>query len=115
MAWLAGWTYRKEITIQHAHVDGNLTDFPVYVPIVADGDIGGHVFDDVNGFDIRFTLSDGQTLLKYEREYFNVAAGDATAYYWVKVPSILALSGAVIYIYYNDGDGTVDGEDAENV
>lgn len=114
MAFLAGWTYRKAITIQHTNVDSNLVDFPVYIKIDADGDIGGNVSDTTNGYDIRFTEDDGETLLKYEREYFNIDTGDCTAHYWVKVPSILAASGAIIYIYYNDGDGTIDGEDAAN-
>ena len=108
MAFLSGWNYRKSITIQHANVSGNLTDFPVYIFIDGDSDIGGNISDSTNGFDIRFTESDGETLLKYERMFFEVDTGDCNAHYWVKVTSILAVSGAVIYIYYNDGD-MVDG------
>lgn len=115
MGWLSGWNYRKKITIKQTNVDSNLSDFPLYVDITDDGDIGAHISDPVNGYDIRFTQSDGTTLLKYEREYFDVAASIATGHFWVKVPSILAASGAEIYIYYNDGDGTIDGEDAPNV
>lgn len=81
--------------------------------ITADGDIGGNVSDTTNGYDIRFTSDDEVTLLKYEREYFNVTTGTATGHYWVKCAP-LAASTTDIYIYYNDGDGSVDGEDAAN-
>jgi len=116
--WLSGWNYRKKITIQSANVDANLSDFPVYVDITADSDIGGHVQDTTNGYDIRFTDANGTTLLKYEREYFNVTTGVATGHYWVKVPNVYASPTGTqneIYIYYDDDDGTVDGEDANNV
>jgi len=115
---LVGWNYRKKITIQSANIDGNLSDFPVYVDITADGDIGSNISDSTNGYDIRFTDADGETLLKYEREYFNVDAEVATGHFWVKVPNVYASPTGTqneIYIYYNDGDGTIDGEDAANV
>ena len=82
--------------------------------ITTDTDIGGNVSDTTNGYDIRFTSDDEVTLLKYEREYFNVTTGTATGHYWVKCAP-LAASATDIYIYYNDGDGSVDGEDAANV
>lgn len=118
MAWLDGWNYRKKITIDDTNVDGNLSDFPVYVDITADSDIGGNVSDTTNGYDIRFTDADGETTLKYERAYFNVTTGTATGHYWAKVPNVYASPTGTqneIYIYYNDGDGSVDGEDAANV
>lgn len=85
--------------------------------ITADDDIGGHVSDTTNGYDIRFTKTDGTTLLKYEREYFNVTTGTATGHFWISGDGwVLAnASGTDLYVYYNDGDGTVDGEDAANV
>ena len=83
MGWLAGWGFRKELTIQHANVDGNLTDFPVYVKINADADFHESL---ATGFDIRFTQSDGTTLLKYERIYWTGGnGGAATADFFVKV------------------------------
>jgi len=113
MAWLTGWGFRKEITVQDTNVDGNLTDFPVYIDITVDEDIGDEAL--ANGHDIRFTESDGETLLKYEREYWVGGDGaDATGHFWIKVPSILASGGAIIYCYYGKADAG-DGEDAANV
>ena len=112
MAWLSGWGFRKEITIQDTNVDSNLTDFPCYVKIDADADFHEARAD---GYDIRFTQSDGETLLKYGREYWTGGNGSAaTAHFWVKVPSVLATGGAVIYCYYGKSDAS-DGEDAANV
>lgn len=101
------------MTIQDGNVSGNLTDFPVYIDITADADIGDETRAD--GYDIRFTEDDGETLLKYERVYWTGGNGDdVTAHYYVKVPSILATGGATIYCYYGDADAS-DGEDAANV
>jgi|GEM_PF-4853465 len=110
--WLTGWNYRKKITIQNTNIDSNLPDFPVYIDITADGDIGSHALS--TGYDLRFTQSDGITLLKYEREYFNIAGSLATGHFWVKVPSLLASGTNEIYIYYGKSDAT-DGEDKTNV
>ncbi|MCK4785002.1 MAG: DUF2341 domain-containing protein [Desulfobacteraceae bacterium] len=112
MTWLPGWVYRKRIIIPSAHVDSDLADFPFYVKIDNDADFHEARPD---GHDIRFTLSDGLTLLKNEREHWSGGNGNpATAHFWVKVPSILASGGAVIYIYYGKSDAP-DGEDAPNV
>ncbi|GAG26647.1 unnamed protein product, partial [marine sediment metagenome] len=110
--WLTGWGFRKEITIQDAYVDSNLRDFPIYVYINADADFHEAL---ATGYDIRFTQSDGTTLLKYERENWTGGDGGAgTGHFWVKVPSILASGGATIYCYYGKADAE-DGEDAVNV
>jgi len=110
--WLWGWDFRKKITVKDDHVDSDLTNFPLYVPIKADADFH-HARAD--GYDIRFTLSDGKTLMKYEREHWNGGNGNpATAHFWVKIPSILASGGAIIYVDYGKSDAP-DGEDAPNV
>ena len=112
MAWLAGWANRKAIAVQDAFVDGDLTNFPLYVPIVADGDMAGAL---ATGFDLRFTLSDGTTLLYYERESWAGGGGGAvTADIWVKVPSIEASGGASIYLYWGKADAA-DGASPANV
>jgi len=108
--FLTGWAYRKRIDIQTANLDANLTDFPLYVKLDADGHVGAKARAD--GFDIRFTANDGQTLLKYERESWAVAGGKATADFWVKVS--LATTGTYIFIYYGNL-GAPDGQDGEAV
>lgn len=112
MAWLTGWGFRKEITVQDTNIDGNETDFPVCVKLNADEDIGDETRAD--GYDIRFTQSDGDTLLKYERELWTGGAGsDSTAVFWVK-SNLASSGGATIYVYYGKADAG-DGEDPTNV
>src|SRR3989339_267369 len=103
---------RKKITISNTNVDATLTDFPLLVFIDGDTDIGG--ISNADGFDHRFTDSDGTTLLKYERESFAIASGAATGKYWVKVPSVSTSAPTDIYIYYRNTD-TADGADKTNV
>jgi len=109
--WLTGWAYRKRILVQNAYVIADLTDFPLYVPIKADADIGALAL--ASGFDIRFTEADGKTLLKYEREAWAVAGGLATADFWTKVPTILMAGGTYIYVYFGKA-GAPDGADVPN-
>lgn len=106
---LAGWSYYKTITLDNA--DALLTDFPAFVVITADADIGAHAL--ATGYDLRFTLDD-DTLLKYQRIAHTVAGGLATGLYRVKIPSWSAVSGALIRCYYGKADAT-DGADPENV
>jgi hypothetical protein len=111
--WLAGWNYRKKIAIQTDNVDTNLADFPLYIKILNDANIGDNAQDD--GKDIRFTTNDGTTELSYERESWMGGEGtDVTADFWVKVPTISNSSDTDIYIYYGKSGGP-DGEDTENV
>lgn len=97
-AWLAtpGWSYRKpvEITNQGGTV---LTDFQVKISLDP-----SFAFDKINpgGSDIRFTASDGTTVLPYWIELWNDATSQATV--WVRVPNI-PVAGTTIYIYYGNG------------
>lgn len=110
MAFLAGYTTRKKLTIDQTKVDANLTDFPVLVKLTSSN------FDfakaNADGFDIRFTSSDGTTLLKYERLRHDSA--NSLAEYWVKVPAVSGSVDTEIYMYYRTED-TADGADPTNV
>jgi hypothetical protein len=108
--WLAGFSYRKAITIDHTKIDADLTDYPTLVKLNSSN------FDfakaQANGQDVRFTDSGGQTLLSYDREKHD-AVGQA-AIYWVKIPSVSSSTDTVFYVYYGNISAT-DGEDQNNV
>jgi hypothetical protein len=91
----------KRIDIQTANLDANLTDFPLYVHVDGDTDIGAVCQSD--GTDIWFTASDGTTLLPFERESFAVAAGAATGDFWVQTD--LATTGTHILLFYGTATG----------
>ena len=95
--WLAGYTYRKRINVSTAHLDSNLTAFPLYVPI-SDANIGATVL--ASGYDIRFTTSNGMNLLLHEREVFSISGGVATGAFWVNID--LATTGTYFYLYYGN-------------
>ena len=109
-SWLTGWTYRKKITISKTNVASDLSTFPLLVKIAEAGggssNIGAHSRSD--GYDIRFTSSDGTTILPYERETFSVTSSNLTANIWVKVPTITTASNTDIYIYYTNASATTD-------
>lgn len=112
IGWLAGWGFRKKITISNSNVDADLDDFPLYVKVSADADIGDEAQAD--GDDVRFTSSDGTTLLSYEEESWTGGGGaDATANFWVKT-DVDHDADTEIYIYYGKADAE-DGQDVVNV
>jgi hypothetical protein len=109
-AWLSGWSYRKKITIDHTKVDSVLTDFPVLVKLTSLNFGFSKALS--TGNDIRFTSSDGKTLLKYERERHDSV--NQLAEYWVKIPSVASAADTEFYMYYGKADAT-DGADPTNV
>jgi hypothetical protein len=112
MAWLTGWTYRKQITIDHLQVSEDLSYFPVLISISGDTDIGSHALS--SGNDIRITSYDETTVLDYEIESFLIAGGSCTTVIWAKIPYISSSSDTVLYIYYGNS-GATDAQNASGV
>jgi hypothetical protein len=106
------WVYRKKITIQNTNVDSDLSNFPLYVKISSDPNIGAHAQAD--GDDIIFTLADGVTQIPYEKEAFGIAGGNAIGHFWVKVPTVYSSHTTDIFMYYGNPNAN-NMEDSENV
>jgi len=51
-----------------------------------------------SGYDIRFTQSDGSTLLKHELQNYTASTGDLLC--WVNLPSLTPTVDSTIYLYY---------------
>lgn len=66
MGWLSGWNYRQKLTIDHTLIDADCTNFPVKVIVPFSNELFNKAKAD--GSDVRFTASDGATLLDFERE-----------------------------------------------
>lgn len=101
MEWLPGWYYRKQVTISASNVDDDLTNFPLCVPLAhSDVDNNQGV---ASGIDVRFTASDGETLLPYEWTGFTE---DGYSGAFVKIPLISSTAGATIFVYYGNASAT---------
>ena len=93
------WQLRQKITINPTLVGGGTedeTNFPVLISLSGLSNIN------TNGSDIRFTASDGVTLLPREIESY--ASGTLTA--WVKVPTVSHTASTSIYMYYGNTAAT---------
>ncbi len=108
--WLATHSYRKKFAIDSTNVNSTLSNFQFLVTFVDDS-IGSHARSD--GYDIAFTLVDGETTLYYDRVAFAIATGTATGWFIVNVPSIVHTDSTWIYLYYGDPDSG-DLEDKDN-
>jgi len=98
MGWLSGWAYRRPIRINNTGNPNNLTYYQVLVTVdtaflIAQGKMRSDCGD------IRFTDSDGVTLLPY---WIESGINTSTTKIWVKVPAIPASSIYTIYMYYGN-------------
>lgn len=92
-SWLAGWTYRKEVTLSSATPMAN---YQVKIQLTAANFNYAQMSFPATGADLRFTGSDGSTSQNYWIESW-VNGGTSTI--WVKVAS----SGtSAIYMYYGN-------------
>jgi hypothetical protein len=107
---MPGWSYRRPITIYNT--GSALTNYQVLVTLDTQSLItAGKMRTDCG--DIRFTDSNGSTLLNY---WIESGLNTASTKIWVKVPSIPANSTKTIYVYYgnpsatslSNGDNTFD-------
>jgi hypothetical protein len=95
------WGYRKSIIITNSGSSA-LTDYQVNVTLDTASLISaGKMRSDCG--DIRFTDSDGSTLLNY---WLESGCNSASTKIWVKVPSIPASSTKTIYVYYGNPSAT---------
>jgi hypothetical protein len=116
--WLTGWTYRQKHNIsQTAGADENYTiRFTVHSGEGASSGENVYLNNNMahaNFSDLRFTESDGVTLISYWLDKSSVVEA-GSAYCWVRIPNNLSESDQTFYIYYgnpnandiSDGDNT---------
>ena len=95
--WLAGYEYRKSITIPDANIIGGPhTDFPLLIDLSSDADIPIDA-NNALGYDIVFTDDDGLTLLDHE-----IVVYDRTNYKAFVRMDLPDLSDKTIYVYYGN-------------
>jgi hypothetical protein len=92
------WGYRRAITIDNTGNAINLTNYQVQSTLNSSN------FDftkaHTHGEAIRFTASDGTTLIQYWIESYDSSGQTATI--WPKIPNISASSTKTIYTYYGN-------------
>lgn len=95
-----GWHYRKQITIDHTQVAGDLTNFPVLVSIT-DPDLRDKA--QVDGDDILFMPTGGVAHeLNYEVESYDTSTGTLVA--WVNITALSSATDTIFYMYYGNQD-----------
>jgi hypothetical protein len=101
---LTGWTYRKSITLSRA--SGAVTNYQMKLLVGEssgatgeDVDCGGLCLSNFN--DLRFTKSDGTTLLDYWIESVSGATPNQLATIWIEFDSI-GTGATTFYMYYGN-------------
>jgi predicted GH43/DUF377 family glycosyl hydrolase len=91
----SAWVSRQPVIVNNSARNSDLTDYAVKIQLNAANFNFGQ--SGPNGEDLRFTDSDGTTLLNYWIQSYDAAAAKATV--WASVPFIPALSTHTIYLY----------------
>jgi len=102
-SWLTNWSYRKQVTVSNASADYQ-TKVLVGESSGATGeevDCNSHVKTDFS--DLRFTSSDGETLLDYWIESITGTTPNQLATIWVQNN---ATPDTTLYMYYGKADAT---------
>ena len=104
MAWLSGYSYRKSIQLSRA--SGAVSNYQMKLllgessgAIGEDVDCGGHCLSTFN--DIRFTTSDGTTMLDYWIESVTGTTPNQLATIWIEFDSI-GTGATTFYMYYGN-------------
>ncbi len=94
----SSWNYRREIRISNSQNSNDLTDFQIEIKL----DSSNFDFSKIksDGSDIRFTASDGVTLLDHWIEHFDYENG--SIFILVKVPHVGSYSQETIYFYFGN-------------
>ncbi|WOV92986.1 MAG: DUF2341 domain-containing protein [Candidatus Nitrosoabyssus spongiisocia] len=95
----ASWNTRLQITMDSSQVIGNHENFTALISINDTNLNSIHVQS--AGQDIRFTTTDGTTLLEYEIVSFTNDAFGGTLVAWVRLPTLSNTSDTTLYMYYN--------------
>ena len=90
------WGYRKKITVNSTHIDGDLIDFPVFINIT-DPDLANNAQNDFD--DILFIDQNNSTQLDHEIEDYDSTTGYLAA--WVST-DLSSAQDTVIWMYYGN-------------
>jgi hypothetical protein len=112
--WLTGWQYRKQINLTGSSGAG--TNYPILLKIGESSGASGYNFhiegksanfpsSKNQGGDLRFTASDGTTLLDFWVEKVTGTSPNRVAYVWVEVSADLG-SNQSIYCYYRNSSAS---------
>ncbi len=99
------WDTRKRLIIDHTKVGNGTEDesnFPVLISLSGLSGINA------GGTDVRFTASDGKTLLPREIESYS----GGTLVAWVKIPTLSHTTDTEISLYYGNTDATEPAADS---
>ena len=99
-----GWGHQRTITIDSAHVEADLTDFPVLLSLSGDwlkDTVHGGQVAQSDGGDILFTMPDYSNL-DHEIEAYNGTDGTLVA--WVRIPFLSGSSDTEIYMLHGNQD-----------
>lgn len=108
MGWLSGWNYRKSVTLSRA--SGAVTNYQMKLLVGEssgasgeDVDCGGLCQSDFD--DLRFTTSDGETLLDYWIESTSGVSPNQLATVWIEFDSI-GTGATTFYMYYGNSSAS---------
>lgn len=117
MAWTVDglvYTTRIKLTIDHTKIGAALESTSIPVVVKLTGGRLNFAHANADGFDIRFTKSDGTTLQKYDRERHDNVNSLGAYHTLVPLPANASTVDTIFHMYFRTAD-TPDGADPTSV
>lgn len=96
--WDTNWKYRKQITIDHTKVAGDITYFPI---LIRNTSLDFTIHAQPDGDDFVFTTLNG-VKLNHEIESYNPFSGEFIA--WVNMSSLSTTENTEFFMYYGNAN-----------
>ena len=112
------WGYRIKLTVDSTKVNGDLSNFPVYVDLSDLSSTGFFTYVQADGDDIRVTKNDGSTEVAYDLVAIDTGSSTGELHF-VANGTLSGSSDTTFYLYYGNaaatGYGATDTFGSENV
>ena len=98
----SNYTHSMKLVFTGYDSGATLTNFPAMIKLSTDLEGFGYGgFASADGYDLRFTDSDGTTILRYEVEEWDTSGASVA---WVRVPELAATGNDYIWAYWGNTD-----------
>jgi hypothetical protein len=99
-AWFNGsWSSREKITVKASKINGDLTEFPIYLNLA---DMPDSFFSTVNGTGADIRITQGDEISETSFELVDLDTVNGTGELWFKAPTLSSTIDTNFYIYFGN-------------
>ena len=109
----SAWSYYRTVTLNPGNGVPAESNYPLLVRLSSSDAVWANC--NSNGYDIRFTASDGTTALSFQRSYWNYSTTSGAAEFWVLLPAVNAAGTPTTFRMYWGNVAATDASSGSSV